>query len=107
MPKRICLSPQLDFPTISTAKVYFDPIRLSEPLDADISDRDHFASLKLLYEEYCRKTNYSIPSAVAAFYPTMEKRSGGYTRCLAVRFRDGSKRTFSLDRALSAVASNE
>jgi len=46
-----------------------------------------------------------MPSAVTAFFPTMEKRGAGYTRCLGVRFADGTSTTFSLDKALSAVAS--
>ena len=66
---------------------------------------DQFDQLRLLYERYCTHTNFPMPSAVTAFFPTMEKRSAGYTRCLGVRFADGSSTTFSLDKALSAVAS--
>jgi ribosomal protein L17 len=78
-------------------------MRTQAPLDVRLS-HTHFLQLKTLYEEYCRRTTYSLLSPVAAFYPTMEKRSGGYTRCIGVEFQDGSKTTFSLDKALSAVA---
>jgi hypothetical protein len=79
------------------------PMRTQGPLDVHLAT-GHFIELKKLYEEYCRKNNYNLPSAVAAFYPTMEKRSAGYTRCIGVNFQDGSATTFSLDKALSAVA---
>jgi hypothetical protein len=101
--KRIDLGTGLVFDSISAAKLHFDPMRTQGPLDVHLA-RGHFIELKILYEEYCRKTNYSLPSPVAAFYPTMEKRSAGYTRCIGVSFQDGSATTFSLDKALSAVA---
>jgi hypothetical protein len=101
--KRIDLGPGLIFGSISAAKVHFDPTRAKGLLDADIS-KGQFSEMKMLYEKYCLKTNYPIPSPVAAFYPTMEKRNGGNTRCMGVRFQYGSATTFSLDKALSAVA---
>lgn len=104
VPKSISLGPQLDFASIALAKQHFDPFRTDGELDQNIPP-DQFQQLKLLYEKYCTNTDFSIPSAVTAFFPTMEKRSGGYTRCLGVRFADGTSTTFSLDKALSAVAS--
>lgn len=101
--KRIDLGTGLIFDSISAAKVHFDPMRTEGSLDVHLA-RGRFLEMKKLYEEYCRKTNYSLPFPVAAFYPTMEKRSGGYTRCIGVSFQDGSATTFSLDKALSAVA---
>jgi len=101
--KRIDLGPGLVFDSISAAKAHFDPMRTDGSLDLPLA-AGPFIELKKLYEEYCRKTNYSLPSPVAAFYPTMEKRSGGYTRCLGVSFQDGSTTKFSLDTALSKVA---
>ncbi|MFH1344392.1 MAG: hypothetical protein ABIL01_24815 [Pseudomonadota bacterium] len=106
MSKRVHLGSGLDFATIASAKAHFDPIRSNSPLDVDVA-ASHYVELKALYEEYCRKTDYSVTSPVISFYPTMEKRNGGYTRCLGVRFQDGSKTTFSLDKALSAVASSK
>jgi hypothetical protein len=101
--KRIDLGPGLVFDSISAAKVHFDPMRTQGPLDVHLA-AGHFIELKKLYEEYCRKTKYSLPSPVAAFYPTMEKRGAGYTRCIGVSFQDCSATTFSLDKALTAVA---
>jgi hypothetical protein len=104
MPKSVKLSPSLDFATITLAKKHFDPFRTGGELNQDLPP-DQFGQLKLLYERYCANTGFPLPSAVAAFFPTMEKRSAGYTRCLGVRMADGTSTTFSLDKALSAVAS--
>jgi hypothetical protein len=104
MPKSVNLGPSLDFATITLAKKHFDPFRTDGALNQDVPP-DQFDQLRLLYERYCTDTNFPMPSAVTAFFPTMEKRSAGYTRCLGVRFADGSSTTFSLDKALSAVAS--
>ncbi len=103
MPKSINLGPPLDFATIKRAKAHFDPFRTGGELDHDVPN-DKFEQMKVLYNQYCANTGYDLPSPVAAFFPTMEKRSGGYTRCVGVRFADGTKTTFSLDKALSAVA---
>jgi hypothetical protein len=104
MPKSIKLGPTLDFATITLAKAHFDPFRTGGELNQDVPN-EQFEQLKALYEKYCSNTQYALPAAVTAFFPTMEKRSSGYTRCLGVRFADGTTKTFSLDKALSAVAS--
>jgi hypothetical protein len=106
MPKSVNLGPPLDFATITQAKVHFDPFRTGGELDQDVPG-DQFEQLKVLYENYCDATQYDLPSVVVAFFPTMEKRGAGYTRCLGVRLADGTTRTFSLDKALSAVASRD
>jgi hypothetical protein len=72
--KRIDLGPGLIFGSISAAKVHFDPVRAKGSLDVDIS-MGHFSEMKILYEKYCIKTNYPMPSPVAAFYPTMKKET--------------------------------
>lgn len=104
MPKPVKLGQSLDFATIRLAKAHFDPFRTGGELGRDVSV-DQFEQLKVLYEKYCASTQYDIQAAIIAFFPTMEKRGDGYTRCLGVRFADGSSKTFSLDKALSAVAS--
>jgi len=106
MPKSINLGPPLDFATIKHAKAHFDPFRTGGELDHDVPN-DQFKQLKVVYSRYCANTRFALPSPVVAFFPTMEKRSGGYTRCLGVRFADGTSTTFSLDKALSAVASHD
>ena len=93
MPKSINLGPQLDFASITLAKKHFDPFRTGGELNQNVPS-DQFEQLKLLYEQYCANTDFTIPSAVTAFFPTMEKRSAGYTRCLGVRFADGTSTTF-------------
>ena len=106
MSKAVNLGPPLNFATIKLAKTHYDPFRTGGELNQDVPI-DQFEQLKVLYEKYCANTRYDLPAAVTAFFPTMEKRSDGYTRCLGVRFADGSTTTFSLDKALSAVASND
>ncbi|WP_316225564.1 hypothetical protein [Bradyrhizobium sp. SZCCHNS3052] len=104
MPKSLKIGPSLEFATITLAKKHFDPFRTGGELNQDVPP-DQFSQLKLLYERYCANTDFLLPSTVAAFFPTMVKRNKGYTRCLGVRFADGTSKTFSLDKALSAVAS--
>jgi hypothetical protein len=106
MTKKVKLGPSLDFATITLAKAHFDPFRTGGELNQDVPI-DQFEHLKVLYEKYCADTQYDLPAAVAAFFPIMEKRGDGYTRCLAVRFADGTSKAFSLDTALSAVASRD
>jgi hypothetical protein len=104
MSKSVNLGPSLDFATITLAKEHFDPFRTQGVLNQDVP-QDQFDQLKRLYERYCATTDFPMPSAVTAFFLTMEKRGAGYTRCLGVRFADGTSTTFSLDKALSATAS--
>jgi len=63
-----------------------------------------FESLRLLYQGYCAKTNWPINSPPKAFFPTHERREGVTTKCFGVEFADGTNGTFSLGKALSAVA---
>ncbi|MGC0322537.1 hypothetical protein ABIG06_003166 [Bradyrhizobium sp. USDA 326] len=104
MSKSVKLGPSLEFATITLAKKHFDPFRTEGVLNQDVTQA-RFDQLKLLYERYCAITHFPVPSAVTGFFPTMEKRSAGYPRCLGVRFADGTSTTFSLDEALSAIAS--
>jgi hypothetical protein len=106
MSKAVKLGPHLDFANITLAKAHFDPFRTGGELDRDVPS-EQFEQLKVLYENYCANTQYDLPAAATAFFPTMEKRSAGYTRCLGVRFADGTSTTFSIDKALSAVASRD
>ena len=106
MPKSVRLGPSLNFASITLAKQHLDLFRTGGELDRDVP-AEQYDQLKLLYEKYCVNTNFPIPAPVIAFFPTMEKRNAGYTRCLGVRFADGSSTTFSLDKALKAVASED
>ncbi|SDH44321.1 hypothetical protein SAMN05216338_100999 [Bradyrhizobium sp. Rc2d] len=103
--KAIDLGPNLEFDSISSAKSYFGAMLKDAPLDADVP-AGQFQALKHLYEEYCKRTNWPVPAAPAAFYATHERAKGYTTKCFGVRFQDGSVTRFSLDKALSAVATS-
>jgi hypothetical protein len=99
MSKAVNLGPSLNFANIKLAKSHFDPYKTGGALNQDVPI-EQFEQLKVLYEKYCANTQYGLPATVTAFFPTMEKRSAGYTRCSAYGFADGSRKTFSLDKAL-------
>lgn len=101
--KTIDLTPSLRFESISAGKVHFDKILKETPVETDVTP-DQFQELKVLYEEYCRRTQWPLSSLPIAFYPIYEVGKGFTTKCFAVKFQDGSTNRFSLDKALSAVA---
>jgi hypothetical protein len=76
MPKSINLGAPLNFKSITLAKSHFDPFRTGGELNQDVPN-DQFEQLKVLYNRYCANTGYDLPSPAVAFFPTMEKRSGG------------------------------
>jgi hypothetical protein len=99
--KKIDLGPGLQFLSIAHAKKdYFGKILKDTPINQRIT-KEEFDALKLLYERYCSKTNWQIPSPPKAFFPTHDKYG---TVCFGIEFEDGSTYRFSLDKALSAVA---
>jgi hypothetical protein len=102
MSKRINLEPNLSFESISAAKTHFERILNDTAIDMRVTAQE-FTTLKALYEEYCRKTNWGRPSPPAAFHPVYERGPGYTTRCFGITFEDGSGR-FSLDKALRAIA---
>ncbi|WP_346294587.1 hypothetical protein LRC39_13000 [Rhodopseudomonas sp. P1] len=106
MPKSLTLSHDLEFSSITDAKKHFDLFRTGGDLQKDVP-KEQFEQLKLLYDAYCKATDYTPKGEVVAFFPTIENRNGGHTRCLAARFSDGTSQTFSLDKALRAVASGD
>jgi hypothetical protein len=101
--KSINLGPGLSFANISVGKDHFGPILKNTAIDAHVTDQE-FNELRILYAEYCRKTNWPMKSPPAAFYPMYDRGPGYTTRCFGVKFQDGSTGRFSLDKALSAVA---
>jgi hypothetical protein len=103
MAKRIELAPDLKFRSIVHGKTYFENILNSTGLNQRVSDGE-FESLRLLYQGYCAKTDWPINSPPKAFFPTHERREGITTKCFGVEFADGTNGTFSLGKALSAVA---
>jgi hypothetical protein len=100
--KSIDLGNGLAFESISAGKAHFDGILKNTAMNTHVTPQA-FEELKVLYETYCRKTNWPIKSPPAAFYPIYERAPGYTTRCFGVKFQDGSTGRFSLDKALSAV----
>jgi hypothetical protein len=101
--KKIELSPNLKFASIAAGKTYFGAMLERVPVGQRVT-KEEFDALKLLYEAYCAKTNYPMPSPPKAFFPKYEQQKGYTTKCFGVEFEDGSSNRFSLDKALTAVA---
>lgn len=103
--KKIELGGGLKFASIGEAKTYFDKILKTTPLEQRVTDAE-FKALKLLYEAYCIKTNWPMPSSPKAFFLTYERQKGYTTKCFGIEFEDGNTGKFSLDKALSAAATS-
>jgi hypothetical protein len=103
MPKKFSLGPTLHFESITDGKDFFDKILKNTPLEQRVK-QEEFDALNLLYEAYCEKTNWQVPSRPKAFFPTHERQRGYTTKCFGIEFEDGTKGRFSLDKALTAVA---
>jgi hypothetical protein len=101
--KKIALSSGLEFESITEGKAYFDKILKATPIDQHVTQTE-FDALKLLYEAYCAKTDWPMPSRPKAFFPTYEQQKGYTTTCFGIEFQNGERTRFSLDKALSAVA---
>ena len=102
--KTVDLGNGLKFNTIGDAKKHFADILDSKVLEQRFSGQN-YNEVAALYEAYCKKTNWPIPSPVAGFFPKYERGKGFTTKCFGIEFLDGSIDRFSLDKALSAVAS--
>jgi hypothetical protein len=83
--------------------MHFEPILKGAALGKHFAGQE-FQDIKALYEAYCRQTNWVIKSPVTAFFPKNETGNGFATKCFGIQFEDGSTGRFSLDKALSAVA---
>jgi hypothetical protein len=103
MAKSIDLGCGLSFASITAGKAHFEPMLKNTPIDTHVTFEE-LTELRSLYEQYCRKTNWPLSSPPAAFYPTYERGAAYTTRCFGINFEDGSTGRFSLDKALSAVA---
>lgn len=103
MAKSVSLRTGRVFGTITTAKGHFARILDAQELKKAFSGRE-LADIKALYEEYCAKTDWAMPSPPASFYPTHDRGPGYTTRCFGVTFEDGTTTNFSLEKALRAIA---
>lgn len=91
------------FPMIKDAKAHFEPMLKNTPVGQNVTPQQ-FAELKILYEAYCKSTNWKMPGTPIAFAPMLEQQPGYTTKCFAVEFSNGDKKPFSLDKALKEVA---
>jgi hypothetical protein len=98
--KAIDLGPGLKFASIKEGREYFKPILDATTVGQHIPQQ-HFDAVKILYETYCTNTKWPLPSPSVAFGAMLEQFN---TKCFSVKFADGSKNRFSLDKALSKVA---
>ena len=103
MVKKIELADDLKFESISQARIYFRNILNSTDLNHHVSEGECL-SLRRLYEAYCDKTAWPIESPPKSFFPKHEKGNGFTTKCFGIEFEDGTHGIFSIDKALTAVA---
>ena len=103
MTKLVTLGTGRTFPTITAAKKHFAAILKAQELNQTFSASD-FADIESVYLDYCAKTGWDLPFRPYAFYPTHDRGPGYSTRCFGVTFVDGKVGTFSMDRALRAIA---
>jgi len=101
--KKIDFGTGVVFASIAEARDYYGQILRDTPIDQRVTNEEYKA-VRLLYEAYCAKTNWPLPSSPKAFFTTHKRGVGYTTKCFGVEFEDGSKATFSLDKALAAVA---
>lgn len=95
--------PNLKFRSIKDGKAYFDKILQNTPDEHPVTEAD-FLDVLALYEVYCAKTEWPMPSRPRSFFPTYEAELNYRTRCFGIEFEDGRKDRFSLDKALSKAA---
>jgi hypothetical protein len=100
MAKGIDLGPGLQFPSITAGREHYKPVLDATPIGQQIPPQ-HFNDVKILYEKYCERTNWPLPSPPVAFGAQLGQFN---TKCFNVEFADGTKTSFSLEKALSAVA---
>lgn len=103
MVKLVTLSNGREFPSVSAATEHFARILKSRELKEAFSGED-LVDIRTAYADYCAKTNWTLASAPALFYPTHDRGPGYTTRCFGVTFEDGTTGNFSMTKALRAIA---
>lgn len=103
MAKSVTLGTGRAFPTVTAAKEHFAQILNGQELKKAFSGED-LADIRAVYADYCAKTDWSLPSAPASFYPTHDRAPGYTIRCFGVTFEDGTTGNFSMDKALRTIA---
>ncbi|WP_292581373.1 hypothetical protein [Mesorhizobium sp. 65-26] len=103
MAKSVSLRTGRTFATVTAAKEHFSRILHDRELKQQF-DEDDLADVRAIYEDYCARTGWVLKSLPASFYPTHDRGPGYTTRCFGVTFEDGTTGSFSMDKALRAIA---
>ncbi len=103
MTKSVLLRSGRSFPTLSAAKSHFHQLLEGQPLKAPFEGQD-FVEIEAAFVAYCAETNWPVSSPPRSFYPTSNRGPGYTTRCYGVLFDDGRSDSFSMDKALAAIA---
>lgn len=103
MAKRVVLTTGREFKTIGAAKAHFAEV-LEKPELKTPFEGEELADIRAAYLAYCEATEWPLPSLPASFYPMHERGPGYTTRCFGVTFEDGRSESFSMPKALSAIA---
>lgn len=103
MAKKIDLTTGKSFRNIAEAKLHFSSLLKVTPLKAEISGAD-LEDVRAVYQAYCSLTDWELPSMPVGFFPVHERGKEYTTRCFGVRFEDGSIGRFSIQKALSKIA---
>jgi hypothetical protein len=103
MTKSLLLRSGRSFPTLSAAKSHFHQLLEGQPLKVPFEGED-LVEIEATFVAYCAETNWPVSSPPKSFYPTNNRGRGYTTRCYGVMFNDGRSDTFSMDKALTAIA---
>lgn len=95
------------FPSVSKAEEHFDAIRQRTEIKAQIPDPDR-ADIIDIYVRYCAATDYSHPPVIGVTTAwNNDVRPGQQyapTKAFAVVTASGEHKTFSMPKALKAIA---
>jgi len=69
-----------------------------------VFSKDELAEVLPVYQDYCEATKWKPQSPPAFFYPAQDRGPGCTTRYFGVTFEDGTTGSFSMDKALRAIA---
>jgi len=103
MAKSILLPTGRSFKNIAEGKRHFAALLKSIPLGKEFSG-DDFEDLNAVYVAYCKATDWALLSHVVSFFPTHETGDAFTTRCFGMKFADDTVGRFSIQKALSKIA---
>lgn len=103
MAKSVLLATGRSFPTVKAALDHFSGVLKEQPDKAPFAGADE-SDIGAAYLAYCAKTNWTLESPPAFYYPTHGRGAGFTTRCFGVTFEDGNSTNFSMEKALRTIA---